>query len=51
MKRRIKEGPNCKRILIRRRSIHKNKIPTICNFCGFKIEEPYKIFRLRAVTK
>lgn len=45
--RRLKTGncPNCKRVLFRRRSIKLRKIkPTICEYCKFKIENPYEVF-------
>ncbi len=48
VKKKIKEGicPNCGKTLMRSRSIKIKKIkPTKCNYCGFLIEDPYKIFR------
>jgi DNA-directed RNA polymerase subunit RPC12/RpoP len=47
MVKRLKTGqcPNCKKTLFRRRSIKiKKKKPTKCEYCGFVIEDPYKIF-------
>ena len=47
----IKKGycPKCKKLLLRKRSIHvhKNLKPTICNYCKFKIENPYTIFNIK----
>jgi predicted RNA-binding Zn-ribbon protein involved in translation (DUF1610 family) len=46
-KRKTKQGqcPKCGKTLFRSRSIKIKKIkPTKCNYCGFLIEDPYKVF-------